>query len=103
MFAGDGLQCCVNEVAALVAQAALHWRKTHTNDEKQKQTTTKNGLPVSDHPDKGADARVVEHLLGQGDDGFELVTLDDPAADLALATAGAAGEQRRAVKDDGGT
>jgi hypothetical protein len=60
------------------------------------------GLAVGDHPDEGADAGVVEHLLGQGDDGFELVALDDPAADLALAAAGAAGEQRRAVEDDGG-
>jgi len=42
------------------------------------------GLAVGDHPDEGADAGVVEHLFGQGDDGFELVALDDPAADLAL-------------------
>jgi hypothetical protein len=61
------------------------------------------GLAVGDHPDEGADTRVVEHLLGQGDDGFKLVALDDPAADLALAAAGAAGKQGRAVEDDGST
>src|SRR5262245_49486384 len=44
-------------------------------------------LAVGDDPDVGADAGVVEHLLGQGDDGFEPVLLDDPLANLALARA----------------
>jgi hypothetical protein len=58
-------------------------------------------LPVGDDPEVGGDAGVVEELVGQGDDGFEPVVLDDPAADLGLAGAGRAGEQRRAVEHDG--
>ena len=58
-------------------------------------------LAVGDDPDVGADAGVVEHLLRQGDDGLEPVVLDDPLADVALARARAAGEERRAAEDDG--
>ena len=55
------------------------------------------GLAVGEHPDVGGDAGVVEHVQRQGDDGLQPVVLDDPAADVALALAGVAGEQRRAV------
>ena len=58
-------------------------------------------LPVREHPDVGGDPRVVEELLGQRDERLEQVVLQDPAADLALAAAGIAGEERRAVHDDG--
>jgi hypothetical protein len=54
-------------------------------------------LAVGEHPDVGRDARVVEHVQGQGDDGLEPVVLDDPAPDVALALARVAGEQRAAV------
>jgi hypothetical protein len=37
-------------------------------------------------------ARVVEHVQRKGDDGLEPVVLDHPAADVALALAGIAGE-----------
>ena len=47
------------------------------------------------------DPGVVEQLIGQGDDAFEPVVLEDPAADLGLAGSGCAGEQRRTVEDDG--
>ena len=57
-------------------------------------------LAVGEHPDVGGDAGVVEELVGQGDDGLQPVVLDDPAADVALAAAGVAGEERRAVEDD---
>jgi hypothetical protein len=59
------------------------------------------GLAVGEHPDVGGDAGVVEHVQRQGDDGLEPVVLDDPAADVALALAGVAGEQRAAVVDLG--
>ena len=59
------------------------------------------GLAVGEHPDVGGDAGVVEHVERQRDDGFEPVVLDEPAADVALALAGIAGEQRRAVVDLG--
>ncbi len=55
------------------------------------------GLAVGEHPDVGGDAGVVEHVERQGDDRLQPVVLDDPAADVALALAGVAGEQRRAV------
>ena len=58
-------------------------------------------LAVGDDPDVGGDAGVVEHVQRQCDDGFEPVVLDDPAADIALALAGVAGEQRAAVVDLG--
>ena len=54
-------------------------------------------LAVGQHPDVGGDAGVVEHVQRQGDDRLQPVVLDDPAADVALALAGVAGEERRAV------
>ena len=59
------------------------------------------GLPVGQHPDVGGDAGVVEEVERQRDDGFEPVVLDEPAADVALALARVAGEERRAVVDLG--
>ena len=58
------------------------------------------GLAVGEHPDVGGDAGVVEHVGGQRDDGLDQVVLQHVAADLGLAGAGAAGEQRRAVEHD---
>src|SRR5256885_11903626 len=55
------------------------------------------GLLVGKNPDVGGDAGVVEDVERQGDDGFEPVVLQHPAADVALALACIAGEQRRAV------
>ncbi|GEM_PF-4459574 len=52
------------------------------------------GLAVRQHPDVGGDAGVVEHVERQGDDRFQPVVLDDPAADVALALARVAGEER---------
>jgi hypothetical protein len=43
------------------------------------------GLLVSQQPDVGKDAGVVEKLVGQHDDGVEPVVLQNPAADFALA------------------
>src|SRR5205823_14186322 len=56
-------------------------------------------LVVREHPYVGADAGVVEELVRQRDDGLQPVVLDDPPANLALARARVAGEQRRAVED----
>ena len=58
-------------------------------------------LVVAQHPNVGGDSRVVEHVERQGDDGFEPVVLYDPPADVALALAGVAGEERRAVVNFG--
>ena len=59
------------------------------------------GLVVSQQPDVGEDAGVVEQLVGQHDDGVEPVVLQNPAADFALARAAVAVRERRAVEDDG--
>ena len=44
-------------------------------------------LAVGDDPDIGVDAGVVEQLLGQGDDAFGPIVLDDPFADVTFAGA----------------
>ena len=54
-------------------------------------------LSVGEHPHVGGDAGVVEHVERQGDDRLQPVVLDDPAADVALALTGVAGEQGAAV------
>ncbi len=56
---------------------------------------------VGQNPEVGGDAGVVEELVGQGDDRFEPVVLDDPTADFRFAAAGVAGEERGAIEDDG--
>ena len=58
-------------------------------------------LAIGDDPDVGADAGIVEHLLGQGDDGLKPVVLDDPLANVALSRSCPAGKERRAAEDDG--
>lgn len=57
-------------------------------------------LAVGQDPDIGGDARVVEQLVGQGDDGLQQVVLDDPLPDVALAASRPAGEKRRPVEHD---
>ena len=52
---------------------------------------------VAEYPDVGCDTRVVEQVERQGDDGFQPVVLDDPAADVTLALPSVAGEQGAAV------
>src|SRR5690606_40100541 len=56
-------------------------------------------FPTRRSSDLGAYAGVVKHLLGQGDNGFQPVVLDDPAADFAFTAARATGKERRAIKD----
>jgi hypothetical protein len=96
------LRCaCLREFAALVAQAAAQGLPALACVDELNPALAARLLAVGDDPDVGADAGVVEHLLGHGDDGFEPVVLDDPFADFAFARAGAACEQGRAVEDDG--
>ena len=49
---------------------------------------------VGEHPDIGGDAGVVEHVGRQGDDRLQQIGLQNVAADLALAAAGATGKER---------
>ena len=58
------------------------------------------GLFVREHPHIGCNARVVEHVGGQCDDGFEQIAFQNMAADFGFARACTAGEERRAIEDD---
>ena len=58
-------------------------------------------LTVCDDPDVGANAGVVEHLLGQRDNGLQPIFLDDPLADVALTRTSAASKERRAAEHYG--
>ena len=87
--------------AALVAEALLHLHPERAGVDELNLAFARLLFPVGEHPEVGGDAGVVEELLGQGDDGLQPVVLDDPAADFALAAAGVAGEEGRAVEDDG--
>ena len=51
------------------------------------------GLAIGKHPDVGGDAGVVEQVERQCDNGLQPIALDHPAADVALALPGIAGEE----------
>lgn len=59
------------------------------------------GFVVAEDPDVGGDVGVVEDVVGQLDDGFEEVVLDEVLADVAGAAASIAGEESGAVVDGG--
>ena len=52
------------------------------------------GLAIGDYPNVGRNPSVVEHVERQRNNRLQPVVLDDPAADVALALAGVAGEER---------
>lgn len=58
-------------------------------------------LILGQHPDIGGDARVVEKIGRQGDDGLDQVMIQQPAADLAFTGSCTTGKQRRTVLNDG--
>ncbi|MCY1305563.1 hypothetical protein D9M70_553750 [compost metagenome] len=60
-------------------------------------------LLVGQQPDIGSDASVVEQVVGQLDNGFEVVFLDEVAADVAFAPTCVPGEQGRTVVNGGDT
>src|SRR5689334_20903021 len=89
------------DLLALLAEALAHLREQLTGVDELDLAPTLGSLAIRDDPEVRADPGVIEELVGKGDDALEPVVLDNPAADLALARAGAAREQRRAVEDDG--
>ena len=91
----------VAELVALVAEALRHLHEEAAGVDELDLALAPGPLAVGEHPDVRRDAGVVEELVGQRDDGLQPVVLDDPAADVALAVARVAGEQRRAVEHDG--
>jgi hypothetical protein len=80
------------QLLALVAQGLPHLLEQLDAVDELHLALAVVGLAVGHNPDVGVDARVVEHLVGQGDDGFEQVVLQQVAANLALARARCPGE-----------
>ena len=99
--AADALDVLGRELAVLLAEVLAQRLEPLAGVDELHLALAVRGLPVRQHPDVGGDAGVVEEVERQGDDGFEPVVLDQPAADVALALAGVAGEERRAVVDLG--
>ena len=97
---GDLLDVLVAQFLALAAQALAHLLPEAAGVDQLHLALAMRGLAVADDPDIGGDAGVVEHVRGQADDGLHQIVLQHVAADLALARARAAGEQRRAVEHD---
>ena len=97
----DAVDVLVGQLAVLLAQVLAQRLEPLRGVDELHLALAVRGLAVGEHPDVGGDAGVVKHVERQGDDGFEPVVLDDPAADVALALAGVAGEERRAVVDLG--
>ena len=95
---GDLVGC---DLLSLVAEGLAHLHPLVAGVDELDLAPALGALAVGEHPEVGGDAGVVEELVRQGDDGFEPVVLDDPAADLGLAGAGSPREERRAVEDDG--
>ena len=89
------------DLAALGAQALAQQDPEGGGVDELDLTAPLGPFAVGEHPDVGGDAGVVEELLGERDQCFQPVVFEDPAANLALAAAGVAGEERRAVHDDG--
>jgi hypothetical protein len=95
--AADALDVVGRELAVLLAEVLAQRLEPLAGVDELHLALAVRGLAVGQHPDVGGDAGVVEEVERQGDDGFEPVVLDQPAADVALALAGVAGEQRRTV------
>ena len=99
--AADALDVLGREFAVLLAEVLAQRLEPLAGVDELHLALAVRGLSVGQHPDVGGDAGVVEEVERQRDDGFEPVVLDEPAADVALALAGVAGEERRAVVDLG--
>ena len=97
----DGADVFLGELAVLLAEVAPQRHVPFGGVDELDLAPALFIFAVGEHPDVGGDAGVVEHVLRQGDDGLQPVVLDDPAADIALALTGVAGEERRAVVDLG--
>ena len=82
------------EFLALGAQALAHLLPEAAGINELHLALARQRLAVADDPHIGADAGVVEHVCRQGDDGLHHVVLQHGAANLALAAASAASEQR---------
>ncbi len=93
----DTLDVVGPELAVLLAQVLAQRLEPLAGVDELHPALPVRGLAVAQHPHVGGDAGVVEQVQRQRDQGFDPVVLDQPAADVAFALAGVAGEQRRTV------
>src|ERR1035438_3336741 len=89
--AGDFGDLAGVDFVALIAEALTHLAVEIDRVDELHLAFASALLAVGDDPDISADAGVVEELIGEGDDGFQPIVFDDPAADFAFAGAGIAG------------
>ena len=93
----DSLDVSIREFTILLAEIAAQRLEPATCIDQLHFVTTRFGFLVGQHPDIGGDAGVVENVERQGDDGLQPVVLQHPTADVTLALACIAGEQRGAI------
>jgi hypothetical protein len=99
--AKDVLRAIERNLAALITEAPSHRHPERGGIDELHLALVRRRLAVRHHPHVGRDPRVVKELLGKRDQRLQQVGLEDEPADLALAATRIAGEERRAVHDDG--
>ena len=99
--AGDAADVLGRQFAVFLAQVLAQGLEPLGGVDQLHLAFAVRGLAVGQHPDVGGNAGVVEQVERQGDDGFQPVVFDDPAAYIAFALARVAGKQRTAVVDLG--
>src|SRR5262249_23737715 len=97
---GDYGDVLVAHLLAFGAQALSHLPPKETCIDELHLALAMCWLAVGDYPDIGGDARVVEHIGRQADDGFEQIVLKYVAAYFTLTAARTSCEQRRAIEHD---
>ncbi len=78
---------------AFVAQALAHFVVKLAGIDELDFALATHFLFVGDDPDIGTDSGIVKKLIWHGDDGFQQVVFDDPAADIGFTTTGISGEE----------
>jgi len=90
----DAFDVLGGELTALLAQVLAQRLEPLRGIDQLHLSLAVRRLAVGEHPYIGGNTGVVEEVERQSDDGLQPVILDEPAADVALALAGIAGEQR---------
>ena len=97
----DQRTACVRDVHTLAADGLAARLEALARVDEQHFPFVFDGFRLRHDPDVGGDARVVEGVVRQLDDGVQPVVFDEILADVARAGARVAREERRAVLDDG--
>src|SRR5581483_8406701 len=90
----------VADLVTLIAKALLHRNPHIARIDQLNLAAAWLRFPIRQNPQISRDAGVVEKLVGQSDDRFEPIVLDDPATDFRFAAASVAGEQRGTIEND---